>query len=231
MPSLLPVSSFCIWLFCFATQALICSTVSERKFLSSVSEQQNWQATSCLACVFACAPLSITATSFCNYTLHCTQTRHQVGPEPTSTAPPALITVAFWKNPSHARVPGQQEALCIFEVPQARGPISRLGLQTLNFILYHQKVSSPHWFTIWAFMAHLMVWQSSEALHQHCIACRMSGRQESVRRLKEEYLGRKAHVLADTETSKGELLDVFFFCVSGRRHVFLSSDISRVTLK
>lgn len=49
------------------------------------------------ACMFACALLSITATSFCNYTLHCTQTRHQVGPEPTSTAPPALITVVFWK--------------------------------------------------------------------------------------------------------------------------------------
>lgn len=50
------------------------------------------------ACVFACALLSITATSFCNYKLHCTQTRHQVGPGPTSTVPPALITVAFWKK-------------------------------------------------------------------------------------------------------------------------------------
>lgn len=120
------------------------------------------------ACVFACALLSITTTSFCNYTLHCTQTRHQVGPEPTSTAPPALITVAFWKNPSRARVPGQQEALCTSEVPQARGPISRLGLQTLNFILYHQKVSSPHWFTIWAFMARLVVWLFKYAASALC---------------------------------------------------------------
>lgn len=48
MPSLLPLSSFGMWLFCFATQALICCTVSEHEFLSSVSEQENWQATSCL---------------------------------------------------------------------------------------------------------------------------------------------------------------------------------------
>lgn len=122
MPSLLPLSSFGMWLFCFATQALICCTVSEREFLSSVSEQENWQATSCLP---VCLPVLYSLlppppSVITSSTAHRPAIRWGRGPPAQCHQPSSLWH--FEKNPSRTRVPGQREALCTSEVPQANQP-------------------------------------------------------------------------------------------------------------
>lgn len=90
------VAGLVTWLFllCHSSADLLPHFQSVNFCPLCLSRRTDRQPAVCLR-VVARARLSITATSFCNYTLHCTQTRHQVGPEPTSAAPPALITVAF----------------------------------------------------------------------------------------------------------------------------------------
>ncbi len=120
--------------FVFCRWVIICSTVSVHRFCPRCLSGK-LTVGQLYACVFACTLLSITTTSFCNYKLHCTQAHHQVGPGPQAQHHQLSSLWHFELPPCESCRP-TGGFLHIWGATACR-PISQLGLEKLNFVLYH----------------------------------------------------------------------------------------------